>query len=188
MSDETYRSSSHHQGPRVVLGTPRLLLRELESADEETLTAFFADPEVMRWIGTGGVRTREHARRTIDHELAAYRDLGYGEWATTLRGSGEMIGLCGLIRWPDIDGAEEIEVAYLLGRAWWGLGYATEAATGIRDWARRELGRDRLISLVYHDNVASASVARKLGMSWEADVPLGDQTVAMFSVRFGADL
>ncbi|MGZ4132311.1 MAG: GNAT family N-acetyltransferase [Actinomycetota bacterium] len=168
--------------PEAVLETSRLRLRELVPEDEVPLAALFADPEVMRWIGTGGVRTREDARRVIERELAGYRELGYGDWATTLRGSDELIGLCGVLRWPDLDGREEIEVAYLLGRAWWGRGFATEAATAIRDWARHTLDRERLVCLVYHDNVASAAVARKLGMAWDKDVSLGEETVAMYAL------
>lgn len=167
---------------RIVLETPRLTLRELVPEDEDALAAMFADPEVMRWIGSGGVRTRRDARSAIRRQLDAYRDRGYGEWAATLRGSAEPIGMCGLIHWPDIDGIEEIEVAYLLARHVWGRGYATEAATAIRDRALRELRRDRLISLVYHDNVASMNVARKIGMTLEKDVTLGTATIALFSL------
>jgi ribosomal-protein-alanine N-acetyltransferase len=159
-----------------------LVLRELVPEDEDALTAMFADPEVMRWIGTGGVRTRQHAREVIEKQLREYREQGYGEWATILRGSDELIGVCGLIRWPDIDGVEEIEVAYLLARDAWGHGYATEATAAIRDWALRELRRDRLISLAYHDNVASMNVARKNGMSWEKDVTIKGVTLALYSL------
>jgi RimJ/RimL family protein N-acetyltransferase len=42
----------------------------------------------------------------------------------------------------------------------WGLGYATEAAAAVRDWASR-LGP--LISLIAPDNVRSARVAERLG-------------------------
>jgi RimJ/RimL family protein N-acetyltransferase len=167
---------------RVVIETPRLRLRELTPADEDALAAMFADPEVMTWIGQGGVVDREGARRVIAREGDNYAERGYGEWALTTHDDDEMIGLCGLIEWPDIDGAAETEVAYLLRRDVWGRGYATEAAVAIRDWAIRELGRQRLICLVYHDNVASASVARKLGMTWEKDVLLGDQVVQRFAL------
>lgn len=168
---------------RTVLKTPRLRLRELVPGDADPLAAMYADPEVMRWIGRRGVRTRQHAVESIRRQLDEYRERGYGEWATTLRGSDEPIGMCGLIRWPDIDGVEEIEVAYMLARHAWGKGYATEAAAAIRDWGLRELDRDRLVSLAYHDNVASINVARKIGMSWEKDVTVMDITVALYSLR-----
>jgi RimJ/RimL family protein N-acetyltransferase len=165
----------------VVIETPRLRLRELTAQDEDSLAAMFADPEVMTWIGQGGVLGRDAVQRVLQRELEGYAERGYGEWALTVRGSDEMIGLCGLIDWPGLEGRDELEVAYLLGRAWWGRGFATEAAAAIRDWAVRELGRDRLVSLVYHDNLASIGVARKLGMSWEKDVVMGRQVVAMYA-------
>lgn len=172
-----------HPAPgRTILETPRLTLRELVPEDEDALAAMFADPDVMRWIGSGGARTRQDVRDAIRGERDAYLNVGYGQWATTLRGSTEPIGLCGLIRWPDIDGVEELEVAYLLARRAWGAGYATEAARAIRDWALRELRRDRLVSLVYHDNVASMGVARKIGMSWEKDVAFAGTAIALFSL------
>ena len=168
---------------RTVIETPRLVLRELMPEDEDALAAIFADPEVMRWIGAGGARTRQDAREAIGRQLEEYAARGYGEWATILRDSGELIGMCGLIRWPDLDGVEEIEVAYLLARHAWRRGLGTEAASAIRDWGLRELGRERLVSLVYHDNVASMNVARKIGMSWEKDVPFKGATLALFSLR-----
>jgi RimJ/RimL family protein N-acetyltransferase len=123
----------------------------------------------------------------LERERSHYAERGWGEWATCRRETREMIGLCGLILWPALDGARpnEVEVAYLLARDAWGQGYATEAAAAIRDHAIRNLGRERLISLVYHDNLASTAVARKIGMSYEKDVTMTGITVAMYSLRAG---
>jgi len=165
-----------------IIETERLVLRELSEPDVDALTSMYADPEVMRWIGTGGVRSRDDAVRSIELQREGYAEHGYGEWATVRRDTGEMVGLCGLIRWPDIEGTEEIEVAYMLARPSWGLGFATEAAVAIRDWGLRELGRERLVSLIYHDNVASIAVALKTGMTWEKDVSFSGVTVAMYTL------
>ena len=170
----------------VVFETDRLVFRELEDGDVDGLASMYADPEVMRYIGAGGVRTREDAARAIAKQRTEYRTRGYGEWATVRRDTGELVGECGIIRWPDIDGVEEIEVAYLLARSAWGQGFGTEAAFGIRDWGFQTLDRDRLVSLVYHDNVASIAVARKAGASWEKDVEFAGVTVALYAYRRGA--
>ena len=164
----------------AVIETPRLTLREFEEADLDALASIYADAEVMRFIGRGGVQTREQARAAIERERANYADLGYGEWATVLRETGELIGECGILRWPDIDGVEEIEVSYLLAHHAWGRGLGTESATAIRDWGFLELDRDRLVSLIYHDNAASIGVAIKAGASWEKDVTVAGMTVALY--------
>ena len=44
-----------------------------------------------------------------------------------------------------------------------GQGYATEAATAMRDWAFETLGIKTLVSYVDPDNAASAAVAMRLG-------------------------
>ena len=100
-----------------------------------------ADEEVMRWIGAGGAQVGDVARRVIERERGHYAERGWGEWATTERDSGRMIGLCGLILWPDIEGREELEVSYILARDAWGRGYATEAAAAVREVGRTVGGR-----------------------------------------------
>ncbi len=154
----------------VVIETPRLVLRELEHNDLGTLAELYADEDVMRYIGTGGARPREAAARYLERQRALYRERGFGEWATVLWETGDMVGLCGLIVWPDIDGAEELEVAYLLARSAWGRGLATEAAAAIRDHAAGELRRDRLVSCIYPAHTASIHVAEKIGMRHEKDI------------------
>ena len=145
----------------MILETPRLTLRALAPGDLGALATMYADPEVMRYIGTGGPRGRDDAARAIDRQLVVYAERGFGEWAAVLRESGDMVGLCGLIVWPDIEGTEELEVAYLLAREVWGRGLGTEVAGAIRDWAVRELGRRRLVSCIYPEHPRRSTSQRR---------------------------
>ncbi len=151
-----------------MIETDRLVLRDLEPADTDAIAAIVADEEVMRFIGAGGVLSRDLVVRMIERERQGYAERGWGQWATVERATGRCIGVCGLILWPDIDGQEELEVAYLLARDLWGKGYATEAATAIRDIGAQI--RPDLVSLIYPDNAASINVARKIGMAHEKHV------------------
>jgi ribosomal-protein-alanine N-acetyltransferase len=164
-----------------VIETDRLVLRDLEPEDENALAAMFADEEVMRWIGAGGVLGGDVARRVIERERGHYAERGWGEWATTERDSGRMIGLCGLILWPDIEGREELEVAYILAHDTWGRGYATEAAAAVRDVGRTI--RPDLISVIYPDNAASIRVAHKIGMTHERDVDFLGHRLGLYRLR-----
>ena len=166
-----------------MIETERLVLRELEPADLDALAAVFADPEVMRFIGRGGVLDRDVARRIIEREREHYAERGWGEWATVEHGTGRFIGLCGLILWPDIDGNEELEVAYLLARDAWGVGYGTEAATAIRDVGVTI--RPDPVSVIYPDNIGSIRVATKIGMTYEKDVTFEGNQLRLY--RLAAD-
>jgi RimJ/RimL family protein N-acetyltransferase len=161
-----------------VIETQRRMLRDLEPDDEGAVAAMFADEEVMRYIGRGGVLGREVAQRTIERERRSYAERGWGQWATVERSTGRFLGICGLILWPDIDGHEELEVAYLLARDAWGVGFATEAATAIRDVGVTI--RPDLVSLIYPDNEASINVARKIGMAYEKDVPFEGHQLRLY--------
>ena len=51
----------------------------------------------------------------------------------------------------------------MLGRAWWGRGYATEAGRAALDLGWRHLDPDWLCSVIHPDDVRSHAVARRLG-------------------------
>ena len=164
-----------------MIETERLLLRDLEPSDEDALAAIFADEELMRFIGAGGVLDRDVAARMIEREREHYAERGWGQWATVERGTGRFVGVCGLILWPDIDGHEELEVAYLLAREAWGMGYATEAAAASRDVG---IGvRQDLVSVIYPDNAASIRVASKIGMVFEKEVAFAGHQLDLYRLR-----
>lgn len=164
-----------------MIETKRLFLRELAPSDDMAVAAMYADPEVMKFVGAGGVLELEDAQRMIERERKHYAERGWGQWATVERATGRLVGVCGLILWPDIDGAEELEVAYLLAKPYWGKGYATEVAAAIRDQAL-ELRPDP-ISLIYPDNAASIAVAKKIGMTHEKDVPFAGSTIGLYRYK-----
>jgi ribosomal-protein-alanine N-acetyltransferase len=141
------------------LETERLLLRGFEERDLDEYAAITADPEVMRYMGRGPY-DRAGAWRDIAVCLGHFDLRGYTHWALESRESGELIGRCGPWRpegWP------ALEVGWLLGREHWGRGYASEAGRTALDFAWRELGADRVISLVLPGNERSERVAARLG-------------------------
>jgi ribosomal-protein-alanine N-acetyltransferase len=148
----------------IVLETDRLVLRRLTSDDLDALAALYRDPEVRRYF-PDGVLTLEQTRAELEWIIDVYYGrYGYGLWATVLKETGAFIGRCGLLPW-EIGGRTEVEVAYLLDRAYWGRGLATEAARAIVDHGFATLPVPRLICLLDPDNAASRAVAAKLGMS-----------------------
>jgi hypothetical protein len=51
-----------------------------------------------------------------------------------------------------------------------------------RDWALAELGLERLIALIYPDNVRSIRVAEKLGMEPEDEIEIFGHRVTLYSL------
>jgi len=86
------------------------------------------------------------------------------------------MGYCGLFYFPDVGGQPETEIGYRLARAYWGRGYATEAARAVRDYAFDTLRLQRLIAMIDPQNGASIRVAEKLGMVYEKEVMFAGYT------------
>jgi ribosomal-protein-alanine N-acetyltransferase len=152
-----------------ILETDRLLLRHLEHADLESLFALYRDPEVRRYFPEGTL-TREETRQELEWFLDGhpeYPELGL--WATIHKPSGTFIGRCGLLPWT-IDDRQEVEVAYLLAREFWGQGLASEAGRAIVRHAFGPLALSRLICLIDPANQASIRVAERIGMSLERPI------------------
>jgi RimJ/RimL family protein N-acetyltransferase len=134
----------------AVIATERLVLREMVP-DDEPFIATLTD-------SLYGVGPHEWLFRM----LVRYRRDGHGLWLALERDSGAPVGAVGLLKqWPH--GVPEPEVSYHLHVDQRRRGFAVEAARAVVEWAFAR-GNDYVIALIRDDNVASQSVAKKLGM------------------------
>jgi RimJ/RimL family protein N-acetyltransferase len=144
----------------MILETERLILRLFQAADFDLYAEMCGDDEVMRHIGPGRPLTREEAWRNLAVMIGHWQLRGYGLWAAVDRASGLLIGRIGF--WNP-EGWPGLEVGWMLRRAYWGRGLATEGARAVLTYAFTELRQPRLISLIQPDNVNSIRVAERLG-------------------------
>ena len=157
------------RSPMIILETHRLILRHLLPSDFDSLFALYRDPEIRRYF-PGGTLTFEETKEELECFLDGHPDLPeLGLWATVRKETGEFIGRCGLLPWT-IAEREEVEVAYLLAKEYWGQGLGTEAAQAIVVYAFKQLRLSRLICMVNPENRASVKVASKIGMTLEREM------------------
>ena len=150
----------------IILETKRLILRHLVPEDLDELFALYSDPEIRRYFPDGTLN-RQETEEELEWFLHGHPDYPeLGLWATIHKETNRFIGRCGLLPWT-IDGQFEVEVAYLINKAYWGQGLGTEAAQAVLEYGFQTLGRPRLICLIYPQNVASIRVAEKIGMTFE---------------------
>ena len=151
-----------------ILETKRLTLRHLQASDQDSLFALYSDPEVRRYFPEGTL-SYEETKEQLNWFLNGHPDHPeLGLWATIHKEINQFIGRCGLLPWT-IDERFQVEVAYMLAKAYWGNGLGTEAAQGILDYGFEKLGLSRLICLIDRDNLASIRVAQKIGMTFEKE-------------------
>ena len=99
---------------------------------------------------------------TIEHEFE--RD-GFGLWALELPGQASFIGFTGLNRVPfEAHFTPAVEVGWRLARAFWGHGYATEAAHAAVRAGFRDFGLKEIVAETAEANLPSRRVMSRLGM------------------------
>jgi RimJ/RimL family protein N-acetyltransferase len=160
----------------VRLETERLVLRKPEPADIDGYAAMWSDPEVVRFLG-GRTLSREEVPQGIERMLKQWDRHGVGLFSVLRKGDERLVGRVGYLLWDpkrwvnamheDLDDPLELEIGWVIASAFWNQGYATEAAAACRERAFDELRRDRVISLIAPENVASIRVAEKIGESLE---------------------
>lgn len=147
---------------KTILETSRLTLRELIPDDLEFLASMLADPEVAHHYDRRF--SREAADAWLRRQIERYQSDGHGLWLASETATGTPVGQVGLIL-QMVEGAKRPEIGWLLDRPQWGKGYATEAATAVRDAAFTRWNYPEVISLIRAGNVASQRVAERIGMT-----------------------
>lgn len=149
-----------------ILETKRLILRHQVLDDLDDLYALYCDPQVTQYI-PDAPRSLQETREELEWHRnghPAHPELGL--WATIHKETQRFIGRCGLLPWT-LDGQDEVEVAYLIAREYWGQGLGTEAAQAVLDYGFETLNLSRLVCLIMPGNIASVRVAEKMGMAFE---------------------
>jgi ribosomal-protein-alanine N-acetyltransferase len=146
--------------------TARLVLRAFTDEDIDPLHLILGDASVLRFFPNPAPWSRERVEEMVSEQRNHWEHYGYGWWAVQTRAGNACIGWCGLQFLPETN---EVEVAYLLGRAYWGQGLATEAALASLRWGLEALALDRIVAIVDPENLRSQRVIEKLGLAFAGE-------------------
>ncbi len=177
------------------------MLRRIALDDLSFFVRIHSIPEVTRYLYPGGQpRSPEWTATWLRATLASYEQFQLGCLAVLRKEDGALIGRCGLTDlaveavphqqvmrrgWFGRDGAPagvsltfECELSYTFDPAFWGQGYATEAASCVRDYARDVLRLAYVVSVILPTNTRSRQVAERvaarhggqievIGLTWD---------------------
>jgi RimJ/RimL family protein N-acetyltransferase len=149
--------------------TERLLVREFEAGDRESLLDFPRDPDQLRFMlfSLGTEKEIDDFLRLARTEAVAGKRR---EWHLALEAK-EAPGFIGSVAlMVENDAPSSAELGYWFKRSAWGQGFATEASRFALDLGFRTLGLHRIWGKCHVDNRASARVMEKLGMTLEGRI------------------
>lgn len=153
------------------LVTTRLRLRPCTSADATLLLQHWRDADVRRFMWDDELAEPADIERIVRASDAAFAQDGLGLFVAHTRQASEgdewkvgaaqedFVGSCGLRD----NGCGAPELMYSLTRAFWGAGYAAEAAQAVLDCVFRVCQLPQVAAEVDEPNVTSIRVLNKLG-------------------------
>ncbi|HEX4214790.1 MAG TPA: GNAT family N-acetyltransferase [Candidatus Dormibacteraeota bacterium] len=161
------RSDRRRRAP-AELETDRLRLRPWRAGDLPAFTRIRRDADVARYLGDGEPPSEAACECYLEDRMRRWLEHGVDAWAVELKETGQLAGWVGLTV-PERRPGSCLEIGWVLGRGHWGRGLATEAARECLRCGFDDLHEPAIGARHHIDNVASARVMGRLGMTVTGD-------------------
>lgn len=147
----------------TLIETERLLLQSWEPDQLDDVIALHSDPVVAQYLTAAGTPwSAAYARDSLASWIELFNTRRLGKLRAVRKSDARFIGRAGFGIYPHTG---EPELGYTFFREYWGQGYATEAAAGLRDWYFAHTDATHFIGLADIRNIASITVLKKIGMT-----------------------
>jgi len=158
------------------LETERLLLRTLTSDDSDRIEELAGDYDVAKsTLNIPHPYPKGSAVQFIDNILISEKNNKIAMFAITLKESRLLIGLANL----NLAASHKRgELAYWVGKQYWGKGYGTEAVEALLEYGFNQLNLNRIFAASFTSNPGSWRVMEKIGLKYEG-------TLKQHVARFG---
>jgi ribosomal-protein-alanine N-acetyltransferase len=154
-----------HKGT-VTLETERLILRRFTTDDTEAMFQnFFSDPVAVvysRWQTHEKIET---TKSLIAQFITEYENPDCYNWVIVKRDTSEPIGRIAVSHLNER--VSTADMSFFIGRAWWHMGYTSEALATVIEYLFTEIGVNRIAGRNDIANPNSGSVMKKCGMKFE---------------------
>ena len=147
--------------------TVRLDLVPLRPSDADEMVSVLAEPALYAFTG-GTPPDIATLRDRYDRQARGWSSDGTERWLNWIVRLRATSGAIGFVQATARDGASVAEIAWLIGVAWQGRGYATEAVSAVVGWLETA-GATEIVAHIHPGHSASAGVAARAGLT-----PTGD--------------
>lgn len=161
--------------------TERLLFQQIDEGHFNQWVKFFEDPLTHQyWIEERDSAWVECKKWYLKQQQRYTENRG-GMNALVEKSTGKLVGHAGLLV-QQVDGEEELEIAYSLLPEFWNRGYAIEAARQCREVAFENDFKESLISIISQSNLPSQRVASKNGLTIDKQTVYRGNPVYIFRI------
>ena len=154
-----------------ILETERLILRKVTEKDIEDMYLYGSDEEVSKYVTWNTHETIADTKGFVEFVLNKYENKQVSPWGIEYKVNGKFIGTIDFVWWqPDHKIAE---IGYVISKDYWGKGLTTEVAKELVKFGFEEMDLVRVQARCDVENIASARVMEKAGMTFEGIIRKG---------------
>lgn len=151
--------------------TERLIIKPYLKEDLIECFNLMQDKELFNYLDMEFM-TFEEYKGLFDWLILSY-EKGFDEdfkysFNITLKEGGKHIGWCG-VGGVNFDRSHK-EIYYLIGRDYWGKGYAKEAAKGMLEYSFNVIQLNEVVAMCKNENIASKKVIEYMGLRYEKEI------------------
>ncbi len=147
----------------LICRTARLRLNLIVQTDAEELFQVLDDPALHRFTGGAPLRLEELRQRiaTWDHRQSPDGDEVWLNWTVRMAATAAVVGYVQ----ASVTGHVAV-IAYVIGSAYSGQGFASEATLAMCRVLRQRLFVEELVAHIHPLHQTSQHVARRVGLIW----------------------
>lgn len=161
--------------------TQRLIIRRFTLEDACFIVQLLNQDSFIRYIADKNVHTLDDATQYLNQgPLKSYAQHGFGLNLVALKESNQPIGMCGLIKRPELDCPD---IGYALLDDYCGQGYGFEAANVVLGQGMKEHQIDTVQAITLPDNAASNGLLIKLEFKLIDQIALYDSLNNLYQIQ-----
>lgn len=154
-----------------LIETKRLKLRKLTLDDAEDMHLYGSNKEVTKHVFWDTHQSLSDTEAFIQYALDQYKNKQIAPWGIEHKQDKKLIGTIDFVRW--LPEHRIAEIGYVIAPDYWGRGIATEAANAVIEFGFTKMNLIRIEAKCFKENIASARVMEKAGMTLEGIIQKG---------------
>ncbi|QGM30232.1 GNAT family N-acetyltransferase [Bacillus sp. N3536] len=158
-------------GDLPILETERLILRKVTIEDIQDMYLYGSDEEVSKYVTWNTHETISDTKGFVEFVLNKYKNKQVSPWGIECKENGKFIGTIDFVWWQPNN--KTAEIGYVISKDYWGKGLTSEVAKEIIKFGFEKMNLVRIQARCDVENIGSARVMEKAGMSFEGIIRKG---------------
>ncbi|MEK3975083.1 GNAT family protein [Psychrobacillus sp. FSL K6-2684] len=158
-------------GDLPILETERLILRKVTLEDIQDMYLYGSDEEVSKYVTWNTHETISDTKGFVEFVLNKYENKQVSPWGIECKENGKFIGTIDFVWWQPNN--KTAEIGYVISKDYWRKGLTSEVAKEIIKFGFEKMDLVRIQARCDVENIGSARVMEKAGMSFEGIIRKG---------------